>query len=116
MIIMPDMMISQVHLICYNEVRKITIEGMAMLKDIDTNRDYLTTPQAAERSGLSKVYLAQLLRKGTLEGFQVGRDWCVYTDSLEKFLATPRKSGPKGPMKKSAQKQQDETLANENNV
>ncbi len=64
-----------------------------MLKDIDTNRKYLTTPQAAERSGLSKVYLAQLLRKGTLD-----------------------KSGPKGPIKKSAQKQQDETLTNENNV
>ena len=89
---------------------------MAMLKDIDTNREYLTTPQAAKRSGLSKVYLAQLLRKGTLEGFQVGRDWCVYTDSLEKFLATPRKSGPKGPIKKSAQKHQDEMLANGNNV
>ena|SRR2546430_14404125 len=116
MIIMPGMMISQVNLVCYNGVRKIIIEGMTMLKDIDTNREYLTTPQAAERSGLSKVYLAQLLRKGTLEGFQVGRDWCVYTDSLEKFLATPRKSGPKGPMKKSAQKQQDETLTNENNV
>ena len=97
-------------------LEKITIEDMTMLKDIDTNRKYLTTPQAAERSGLSKVYLAQLLRKGTLEGFQVGRDWCVYTDSLEKFLATPRKSGPKGPIKKSAQKQQDETLTNENNV
>jgi len=112
---MPNMMMSQVnHAIIVLE--KITIEDMTMLKDIDTNRKYLTTPQAAERSGLSKVYLAQLLRKGTLEGFQVGRDWCVYTDSLEKFLATPRKSGPKGPIKKSAQKQQDETLTNENNV
>jgi excisionase family DNA binding protein len=113
---MPDMMISQVKLVCYNGVGKMIIEGMTMLKDIDTNREYLTTPQAAERSGLSKVYLAQLLRKGTLEGFQVGRDWCVYTDSLEKFLATPRKSGPKGPIKKTAQKQQNEMLTNENTV
>ena len=97
-------------------LEKIIIEDMTMLKDIDTNREYLTTPQAAERSGLSKVYLAQLLRKGTLEGFQVGRDWCVYTDSLEKFLATPRKSGPKGPMKKTAQKQHNEMLTNENTI
>jgi excisionase family DNA binding protein len=80
---------------------KLIIEDMIMLKDIDISREYITTPQAAERSGLSKVYLAQLLRKGTLEGFQVGRDWCVYTDSLERFLATPRKSGPKGPRKKT---------------
>jgi excisionase family DNA binding protein len=69
-----------------------------MLKN-DTNRDYLTTPEAAERSGLTKVYLAFLLRKKTLEGFRRGRDWFIYTDSLEKFLATPRKPGPKGPHK-----------------
>jgi excisionase family DNA binding protein len=74
-----------------------------MLKEIDTNREYITTPEAAKRSGLSKVYLAHLLKKGTLEGFQLGRDWLVYTDSLEQFLATPRKSGPKGPRKKARQ-------------
>jgi excisionase family DNA binding protein len=67
---------------------------------INTNREYITTPEAAKRSNLSKTYLAHLLQRGTLEGFKVGRDWCVYTDSLEKFLATPRKSGPKGPIKK----------------
>ena len=70
-----------------------------MLKNSDTTRDYLTTPEAAERSGLTRVYLALLLRKGTLEGFRRGRDWFVYADSLEAFLATPRKSGPKGPRK-----------------
>ncbi len=78
-----------------------------MTNSIDTNREYITTPQAAERSGLSKVYLAHLLKKGTLEGFQIGRDWCVYIDSLENFLATPRKSGPKGPRKKRDQTLQD---------
>ena len=72
-----------------------------MLKD---NRALITTPQAAEQSGLSKTYLTQLLRKGTLEGFQLGREWLIYTDSLERFLATPRKPGPHGPRKKSNQK------------
>ena len=71
-----------------------------MLKNVETNRECLTTTQAVERSGLSKTYLASLLRKGTLEGFQLSRDWFIYTDSLEKFLATPRKSGPKGPRNK----------------
>lgn len=70
-----------------------------MLKNIDTNRDYLTTPEAAERSGLTGVYLALLLRRGTLDGFRRGRDWFVYADSLETFLATPRKPGPRGPHK-----------------
>ena len=74
-----------------------------MLKDIDTSREYITTAEAARRSGLSTVYLTQLLRKGTLEGVQVVREWLIYTDSLEKFLATPRKSGPKGPRKKGLQ-------------
>jgi excisionase family DNA binding protein len=82
---------------------KIDIRGPRVLKDlkdIDTSRDYITTPEAAKRSGLSKVYLANLLRQGKLEGFRLSREWFIYTDSLEKFLATPRKSGPKGPMKK----------------
>jgi hypothetical protein len=75
-----------------------------MLKNMLTTRDSLTTPEAAERSGLTRVYLALLLRKGTLEGFRRGRDWFVYVDSLERFLATPRKSGPKGPRTSSLQK------------
>jgi hypothetical protein len=80
-----------------------------MLDNVETNRPYITTPQAAKRSGLSKNYLATLLRKGKLEGFQLARDWFVYTDSLEHFLAANRKPGPKGPRKKSSQKQFDST-------
>lgn len=72
-----------------------------MQRTLDPNREYITTSQAAERSGLSNIYLARLLREGKLEGFQVAREWVIYTDSLEKFLATPRKSGPKGPRKKA---------------
>ena len=74
-----------------------------MTNTIDTNRPYMTTPAAAERAGLSKAYITLLLRKGTLEGFQLSRDWLVYTDSLERFLTTTRKSGPKAPHKKSGQ-------------
>ncbi len=71
-----------------------------MAKNIDLNREYITTSQAAKRSGLSNIYLARLLREGKLEGFQLTREWVVYTDSLEKYMATPHKSGPKGPRKK----------------
>jgi hypothetical protein len=78
-----------------------------MTQTIDINRPYISTPEAAERSRLSKAYLTLLLRKGVLEGFQLSRDWLIYTDSLEKFLATPRKSGPKGPRKKSRQTHPD---------
>jgi hypothetical protein len=77
-----------------------------MSKDIDMNRDHITTSEASKRSGLSNVYLTQLLRKqrdkgkGGIKGFQLAREWFIYTDSLENFLATPRKSGPKGPRNK----------------
>ena len=72
-----------------------------LLKDIDQNREFITTAQAAERSELSQVYLAQLLRQNKLEGFQLGRDWYIYVDSLEVFLRQKRKPGPKGPRKKA---------------
>ena len=74
-----------------------------MLKDVNTNRECITTPEAAKRSGLSTNHLSRLLRTGELEGVQLGRDWLVYTDSLEKYMATPHKPGPKGPIKKSKQ-------------
>ena len=81
----------------------------AVLKNIETNRECVTTSQAAEQSGLSKVYLARLLREETVEGFQLSRDWFIYTDSLERFLSQPRKSGPKGPIKKTGRATQQQT-------
>ena len=71
-----------------------------LLKGIDQNRESIPTAQAAKRSDLSQVYLTQLLREHKLEGFQLGRDWFVYVDSLEAFLQQKRKPGPKGPRKK----------------
>jgi len=71
----------------------------ARLLDAKTNRECLTSSQARQHSDLSSVYLAQLLRKGTLEGFKIDREWFIYTDSLEQFLAKHRKPGPRGPRK-----------------
>ena len=67
------------------------------------NRAYLTTAQAQERSGLTQAYLSYLLRKHQIEGFRLAREWFIYMDSLDAFLATPRKPGPKGPRKGSSQ-------------
>ncbi len=86
-----------------------------MAKDIDLNREYISTSQAAKRSGLSNVYLARLLREGKLEGFQLTREWVVYTDSLEKYLATPHKSGPKGPRKKHSSNGHNVSTTTEDN-
>jgi excisionase family DNA binding protein len=61
-------------------------------------RKFITTPEAAERASLSKNYIALLARTGKLEGFRIGqaREWFIYTDSLDEFLKTNRKPGPKG--------------------
>jgi len=83
-----------------------------MQKMLDQNREYITTSQAAERSGLSNQHLARLLRAGKLEGFQLSREWVIYTDSLEKFLASPRKPGPKGPRKKQSEETREENKSN----
>lgn len=80
-----------------------------MLKELDPNREYITTSEASKRSGLSTIYLAQLLRKGKIEGVQFAREWLVYTDSLEKYLTTPHKPGPKGPIKKPSQEGQNKS-------
>ena len=69
------------------------------------DRSYITTPQAAAQTGFSKTYLTRLLRNGTLEGFRLGRDWLIYTDSLDRYLAVPHKPGPKGSRKKPAEDQ-----------
>lgn len=73
-----------------------------MTTEPSEKRGYITTPQASERASLSANYIATLLREKKLEGFQLGRDWFVYTDSLNQFLQTTRKPGPKGPRKKAA--------------
>ena len=72
-----------------------------MLKDTIANRDCIPTPEASRRSGLSTSHLTRLLNAGTLEGFQLGRDWLIYVDSLEAYMAIPHKPGPKGPIKKA---------------
>ena len=69
-----------------------------MTNNEQPERKFITTPEAAKRAGLSKNYIALLARTGKLEGFRIGqaREWFIYIDSLEDFLKTTRKPGPKG--------------------
>ena len=76
---------------------------------LETRRE-LSTSEASQRSGLSLNHITHLLRQGQLEGRRFGnRMWVVYADSLEHYLATPHKSGPKGPRKHSREKEQQMT-------
>ena len=71
-----------------------------MPQQISGDRILLSTTEAVEKSGLSRVHIQRLLRNGQLEGIKLGHDWLVFEDSLKTFIAQPRKTGPKGPRKK----------------
>lgn len=73
-------------------------------------RDFLSTQEAHERTGLSVRYLQQLLQKKRLEGFKAGSVWFVYEESLSKFITQPRKRGPKGPHNKKSTNSDPTTL------
>ena len=74
------------------------------------SRRELSTAEASRLSGLSLNQITHLLRQGKLEGRRFGqRIWIVYADSLEHYLATPHKSGPKGPRSRPSQNIVDES-------
>jgi hypothetical protein len=73
-----------------------------MPQQIRGDRVLLSTAEAQDKSGLSRVHIQRLLRNGQVEGMKLGHDWLVFEDSLLHFLAQPRKTGPKGPRKKTA--------------
>jgi len=49
--------------------------------------DFITTKEAAKRSGYTSDYLARLARSGEIVGRQVGRAWLVSVDSLQSYLS-----------------------------
>ena len=69
-------------------------------------RQELSTQEASEMAHLSRNQITHLLRQGKLEGKNFGkRLWVVYADSLERYLASPHKSGPRGPRKRPSTEQ-----------
>jgi len=71
---------------------------------IHNGRPVLTTTEASAKSGFTRDYIVYLLNTGRIEGTKPwGREWMVYEDSLQAFLAQPRskgKKGERGPRKK----------------
>ncbi len=59
-------------------------------------KGFVTVRQACAMSRLSRGQITYLLRKGTLKGEKVGRDWLVSIRSLDSYIKMPRKPGPKG--------------------
>jgi hypothetical protein len=79
-------------------------KGLCMT-DHPEERSRIPTAEAMRRTGWSRSYLTSLLRAGTLEGFRYPgtREWFIYVDSLNAYLAQMRKPGPKGPKRPESQ-------------
>ena len=83
-----------------------------MQNERETTRQELSTTEASQISGLSRNHITLLLRQGKLEGRNFDhRLWTVYTDSLERYMATSHKPGPKGPRKNVRLKTRDTVSA-----
>jgi len=83
-----------------------------MQNERETTRQELSTTEASQISGLSRNHITLLLRQGKLEGRNFDhRLWTVYTDSLERYMATSHKPGPKGPRKNVRLKTHDTASA-----
>jgi excisionase family DNA binding protein len=87
-----------------------------MPQRITGDRTLISTLEASTTSGLSREYIQRLVRQGRVEGIKLGHDWLVYEESLQLFLAHPRKPGPKGPHKYSLSDKSDTSLADSNNT
>lgn len=57
--------------------------------------DFVSTREAGERAGFSEAHVSYLLRKGIVEGVKFGWSWAVYWPSMEAYLATNPRPGPK---------------------
>jgi excisionase family DNA binding protein len=53
----------------------------------------LTVPEAAERLGLSIAMVRRYCAVGKIHAQKIGRDWAIRQRDIEKFAATPRRSG-----------------------
>jgi len=56
---------------------------------------YISVTQASEKSGLSGAQIRKLLAEGKLEGIKIGSYWAVDSYSLDQYIESARKPGPK---------------------
>jgi excisionase family DNA binding protein len=55
----------------------------------------ITTKEASEKYGLSPSYFRYLVKKDLVRGRKSGGTWLLDEASLKRYLARPRKPGPK---------------------
>lgn len=57
--------------------------------------DYIDTKEAAKRWSVSESYVRKLIKQQRVRAKKVRRDWLVDAASLEQYMQSPRKPGPK---------------------
>jgi excisionase family DNA binding protein len=62
---------------------------------IDGNRPILAVSEASAVSGFTRNHINYLITQGVLDAVKVGPVWLVYEDSLRRYMAAPRRPGPK---------------------
>ena len=67
-----------------NNTPNETIECYAMPEEIDTK-------EAANRLGLSDIYVRRMIRAGRISARKVRRDWLVDAQSLAAFMTSGRR-------------------------
>ncbi len=55
----------------------------------------ISTVAAAEKYKLTPSYVARLARTQVIRARKFGRDWIIDEEALRKYVAQPRKPGPK---------------------
>ena len=55
----------------------------------------ISVAEAARRHGLSVRRIREVLTKGTVRGVKFGKTWAVEEESLEAYMNSPRKRGPR---------------------
>lgn len=55
----------------------------------------ISVTEASQLSGLSDGYIRKLLRRGTLEGVKIGRNWLTTEEAIRDYLQQERRPGPK---------------------
>jgi excisionase family DNA binding protein len=54
----------------------------------DSFAGYISTKEAAARSGIHQAHVRFLARTGRIEGVKSGRDWFIAVGALDEYVAT----------------------------
>ena len=74
------------------------------------DRVLIPSTEARNIAGFSRQHLQRLLRDKRIEGIKLAHDWLVYEDSLNAFIAQPRKRGRPHKKDTPSQRQLDTSL------